>query len=199
MKWKDKRDVMLLTTRHTDKVVTTGKRDRQGNDICKPEAILFYNGTKQGIDVSDQMSAYHTCLRKTVRWYHKVAIELICGTAVVNAMQLYNGRCLQMDKRCVSITAFRERLVGSLLEVDGQNQIEERSSTRHYLRETALHESGKRSDRRRRRYRVGCYRNLKKSLGRNLAKSKTKRLTTECSGCVGNPAFCFECFPKFHE
>ena len=145
------------------------------------------------------MSSYHNCLRKTVRWYHKVAIEVICGTAVVNAMQLYNDRCLQMEKRCANIAVFREKLVGSLLEVDGPNQIEERSSKQHYLRQTALRESGKCSHRRRRRYCAGYYRNLKKSLGRHLAKGKAKRETTECSGCVCNPAFCFEYFPKFHE
>ena len=49
MKWEDKRDVMLLTTRHTDEVVATGKKDRQGNDIRKLDAMLFYNGTKQGM------------------------------------------------------------------------------------------------------------------------------------------------------
>ena len=56
----------------------------------KPEMVVYYNATKQGTDVSDQLASYHTCLRKTIRWYHKVVMELILGMAVVNAAILYN-------------------------------------------------------------------------------------------------------------
>ena len=85
MKWRDKRDVSILSTRHTEALVQTGKPNRQHVDIVKPEAVVFYNQHKQGIDLSDQMSSYHTALRRSVKWYHKVAIELLLGTAVVNA------------------------------------------------------------------------------------------------------------------
>jgi len=40
LKWHDKRDVFMLTTQHTDAIVATGKKDRQGNDITKPEAVI---------------------------------------------------------------------------------------------------------------------------------------------------------------
>lgn len=36
------------------------------------------------------MSSYQSAMRKSVRWYHKVAQELLFGTAVVNAHILYN-------------------------------------------------------------------------------------------------------------
>ena len=52
----------------------------------KPEIIICYNKGKQGIDVSDQMASCFSPLRKTIRWYHKVAFEFMLNTAVVNAL-----------------------------------------------------------------------------------------------------------------
>ena len=69
--------------------------------------MIYYNGTKQGIDVSDQMASYHCALRKTIRWYQKVAIELLLGTAVVNAMHLYNERSRMAGQKRMNIVRFR--------------------------------------------------------------------------------------------
>ena len=71
MKWKDKRDVLVLSTKHDGTMKRTGKKNRHGENVIKPEAVIFYNSTKQGIDLSDQLSSYHTAVRKSVRWYHK--------------------------------------------------------------------------------------------------------------------------------
>jgi len=100
----------MLTTCNTDAMLATGKKDKQGNDITKPKAVVYYNGTKQGIDVSDQMASYHCALRKTIRWYHKVGIELLLGTAVVNAMLLYNERKRQAGQKCVNIATYGFRV-----------------------------------------------------------------------------------------
>jgi len=40
LKWKDKRDVLMLSTSHSDACVRTGKRARNGEEIIKPEAVL---------------------------------------------------------------------------------------------------------------------------------------------------------------
>ena len=64
------------TSRNIDSILDT---------VTKQEAVVYYNSGKQGIDISDQLASYHTSVRKSVRWYHKVAEELIFGTAVVNA------------------------------------------------------------------------------------------------------------------
>lgn len=202
LKWHDKRDVCMLTTCNTDAMLATGKKDKQGNDITKPKAVVYYNGTKQGIDVSDQMASYHCALRKTIRWYHKVGIELLLGTAVVNAMLLYNERKRQAGQKCVNIATFREKLADSLLKVSGPSMASGSVSviaSKHYMRETEDREAGKRADRRKRRACIGCYRRLKQAFGRNLAKRKAKRVITECSACIGNPPFCSECFPLYHD
>ena len=82
--------------------------------------------------------------------------------------------------------------VPSLQERPENNVVE------HYLRETQERECGKQSDRRKRRYCIGCYDRLVDQQGREIAKKRAKRVTTECGGCQGNLRFCFFCFPKFH-
>jgi Transposase IS4 len=129
-KWKDKRDVLILSTKHGGNLVSVGKKNKHKEEIVKPAAVVFYNSVKQGIDISDQMSSYHSPIRKTVKWYHKVAEELLFGTTVVNAWILYNDHCISCgrpDKK-LQITAFREYLVKSLLEWhDGNAHLADRT------------------------------------------------------------------------
>lgn len=55
LKWKDKRDVLLLSTKHSDEIVIVRKR---GNDRIKPKILIDYNEGKSYVDVSDQMTSY---------------------------------------------------------------------------------------------------------------------------------------------
>lgn len=70
---------------HTDQVISTGSKNRNGEDVCKPPAIIAYNKAKKGVDISDQMSSYYTSLRKSLKWYKKVIFEVMLGTCVVNS------------------------------------------------------------------------------------------------------------------
>ena len=51
----------------------------------KPQSVLDYNKAKMGVDKSDKMTSYNTALRRSTKWYRKLAIELLTGTAVVNS------------------------------------------------------------------------------------------------------------------
>lgn len=198
-KWVDRREVLTLSTKHGDELVEVTRKNR--TVVRKPEMVIYYNTTKQGIDISDQLAAYHTCLRKTVRWYHKVVMELLLGTAVVNSLILYNDQQVLSGQQKVGVTKFREQLCRDLMQLHSEPAVQERSEEHlvgHYLRETQEREGGKRADRRKRRYCIGCYDRLVDQQGREVAKKKAKRVTTECAGCDGNPRFCFVCFPKFH-
>ena len=53
-----------------------GKKARSGEEILKPSSVIEYNKAKKGVDMSDQMSMYHTAMKKK-KWYQKLAIELI--------------------------------------------------------------------------------------------------------------------------
>ena len=41
----------------------------------KPKAVIEYNKGKASIDLSDQMGAYASVLRKDIKWYRKLALS----------------------------------------------------------------------------------------------------------------------------
>ena len=171
VKWKDTRDVRLLSTKHAPEMVpvnlpkiqtqsfasqdqataaaatadmqpqpstsrtepTTMDRKRKSRKVTsKPLVVLAYNKGKAGIDLSDQMASYATTLRKGIKWYRKLAIELLLGTAVVNAWVLYK----HASKTKMKVRVFRENLAAELLNVKGQPQPEKLrtpSSSYHHL------------------------------------------------------------------
>ena len=90
--WKDKRNVVTLSTvpEHDVTLIDTGKVTRTGLPIKKPPSMLDYNKCKKGVDLSDQMSSYYSPLKKSRKWYRKVALEIITGTSLVNAWVVYN-------------------------------------------------------------------------------------------------------------
>ncbi len=77
----------MISTRpsHSAAVVDIGKTNFQNEPIMKPQFVVDYNKGRQGTDLSDRLSAYYTCLRRSIKWYRKVAFELIFGAAIVNS------------------------------------------------------------------------------------------------------------------
>jgi hypothetical protein len=118
-KWRDKRDVTMLSTHHDISIIDTGKKNRKNESVLKPKLIIDYNAGKTGIDLSDQLSSYSSPVRKSIRWYHKVATEILLGTAVVNALIVCN---LNTPQNKLKMTQFRELLVNEML---GFNQPEQ--------------------------------------------------------------------------
>ncbi|CAG4955706.1 unnamed protein product [Parnassius apollo] len=102
LKWKDKRDVLMLSTKHMDKFTRLNVR---GKAVQKPAMVIDYNKCKASVDMSDQMTAYSTPLRKTVKWYRKLAIELLLNTAVVNALIMYK----ETTKKNISVVDYRKK------------------------------------------------------------------------------------------
>ncbi|KAF2887253.1 hypothetical protein ILUMI_18920, partial [Ignelater luminosus] len=109
LKWHDKRDVLMLSTVHKDDLKQVKQR---GGETNKPEVVVDYNQAKAFIDILDQIKSYSHCLRRGTKWYRKLAIEFLLGSAVVNTPLLYKDR---NDK--ISITEFREKLSMSLLRL----------------------------------------------------------------------------------
>lgn len=87
LKWKDKRDVLMLSTKHDDSMLTFLQR---GKELSKPAMVVEYNKGKAFIDLSDQMAAYSPYVRRTVKWYKRLLFHLITSTAMVNSLHLYN-------------------------------------------------------------------------------------------------------------
>lgn len=71
---------------------------------------MDYNKAKKGVDFSDQMSSYHSVLCRSLKWYRKLAFEILFGTSVVNSWVVYN----KISKTKISITEFRKLLASEL-------------------------------------------------------------------------------------
>ena len=114
IKWTDKRDILMISTKpsHTTALVDIRKTTPSGERIIKPQVVLDQNRGRQGTDLLDQLSAYYTCLRRSIKWYEKVAFELIFGRAVVNSYLIYKENYTTNN---ITILQFRESLVRSLL------------------------------------------------------------------------------------
>ena len=116
----------------------------------------------------------------------------------MNAFNLQNERLVAVSEKSMTMEKFRELLATNLLQLAEHQHTPFTQPIIHYLQETDEREKDKRRDRRKRRYRVGCYSSLMEGRGRDFAKEKAKRVVTECAACSGKPRFCYQCFPKFH-
>lgn len=196
MKWRDKRDVLLLSTKNTDTCKTVHRRT---GDILKPQAILDYNEAKSSIDVSDQMASYNSALRRSLKWYRKLAIELLWGTTLVNAHFLYR----KITNKNTQIGDFREQIVESFLFDNFSDEAPDNishenvpgpSSKKKRLNAHSLAKKDGPSHNVR-KYCKGCYEKKKKG---EISKNNVSKVVTYCKDCVGEPHFCIECFSLYH-
>ena len=65
--------------------------------------VVDYKRGKCAVDLSDQMIAYSTPYRRTLKWYTKLALELLLNTSISNARILYK----QATKTKIKVPDFR--------------------------------------------------------------------------------------------
>ncbi|XP_056880212.1 piggyBac transposable element-derived protein 4-like [Takifugu flavidus] len=82
---KKGKSVVLLSTMHDDKAVD------ESNHKKKPDVILFYNQTKGGVDIMDQMVSAYTCKRRTRRW-PMVLWSNMLDVATLNALASFTSQ-----------------------------------------------------------------------------------------------------------
>lgn len=178
-KWKDRRDVLILSTKFTDEMITIKKRTR---DIHKPKNIIEYNKYKSYIDISDQVKSYNSSLRKNLKWYRKLAVELLVGTSLVNAFVAFKS----ITNETISITKFRELVMGDLIKTD-KAPLPIVVQATHKLED--LGGQGKRRC-------TVCYEKLKAEVERIEATTKCPQTNLKCESCAKH--FCLDCFFKKH-
>ena len=195
-KWQDKREVLMLSTYHSGKMVDSQKQTRQGERKRKPESIVSYNKFMCGVDRMDQMMSYYSPLRKTLKWYRKVVLQHF-DMAIVNAFILYRkvgGTKPQLG--------FRKSVIDSLLSADVRTSEElpristksfhhhktsdlSRLSGQHYLGYIPATSSKRNCTRKC----VVCNR-----------QGRRKETRYMCETCNSKPALCVvPCFKIFHE
>lgn len=187
MKWKDNREVYVLSTKHSDNYKTTTK---QGETVSKPKIVLDYNKAKSAFNLSAQMAAYATPLRKTVKWYKKVGINLLLNIAVVNALIIYQT----VTGNKIPIFEFRKQVLMGLMTRSEQtsNEISRPNRVKHkFIRKDGTCKNNRRTCQQ-------CYKDNVKVMGRVLAKNRTRKVITFCETCPNKPFLCFDCFHKIH-
>ena len=228
LKWKDTRDVRMLSTKHKPVFVEVTRRNRRqsceeeeeedtGVDVdvsgpsnapvtesrnrrrCstvtrqKPEAVVAYNKGKSGIDLSDRMASYATTLRKGVKWYRKLGIELLLGLTVVNARLIFQ----KVKGKKIKMRLFREAIALSLLDCKTTEKYKRPrvSQGQVHVPESLINEQNKEIFR---TCKI-CYQTISAQQGRDEARKKNPKSKYYCSACPGKPVMCIPCFTKFHK
>lgn len=109
LKWKDRRDVLMLSTKHDNSMT---RFNRRRTIIEKPRVVADYNKGKGYIDLTDQMGSCHTRLRKSIKWYKKLIFDIICNTTMVNALSIYTS----VTGQKIALVDFREAVIEGLLQ-----------------------------------------------------------------------------------
>lgn len=181
-KWKDARDVIMLSTIHSPalipvkpkQVVGDGQGSSRKREKIKPHVVVDYNLGKCGVDRSDQMASYVAVHRKGVKWYRKAAIELLTATALINAHVLYK----QVTKKQVKITKFQADVARSLLglEHDRPNACSPAASSKGLSHLFRKRENNRTADRKQCK---SCYNTLvKQKVSRSDARRQVKKVKT---------------------
>ena len=164
----------------------------------KPQVVQDYNEGRIGTDLSDQLSSYYTCFRRSIKWYRNVTFELVFGTALVNSCLIYKENYAASK---VTILQFRESLVRSLLLGMAFEKLKpgpRQKSIGQTKRKLADHEFEEKEGAARdvRRRCIGCYEKNREQQSREACHSTTKRVKPFCSDC--NNFFRLDCFNEKH-
>ena len=158
-KWKDKRDVQVISNALVPAMVKT--TNRHGKEKDKPNVVKIYNENMSGIDRSDQMLSYHSGLRKTIRWYKKVGIHLM-EVMLSNAYYMYAS--VTPCRNVKNIKDFREVVVESLIVPPRKKRLMRPQLNFHCLSAIPATEKKKTPTRRCQH----CRKRTEKSLGTNV-------------------------------
>ncbi|XP_066253023.1 piggyBac transposable element-derived protein 4-like [Euwallacea similis] len=82
---KKGKNVLLFSALHHDR-----KIDTDTNELKKPEVITFYNFTKGGIDVVDELSGTYSVSRNSRRWPLTLFYSIL-NSAAINAMIIWKS------------------------------------------------------------------------------------------------------------
>uniref|UniRef100_A0A8C5MX79 PiggyBac transposable element-derived protein domain-containing protein n=1 Tax=Leptobrachium leishanense TaxID=445787 RepID=A0A8C5MX79_9ANUR len=182
VKYRDKKDVYLLSTIHTERSVEVSVRGR-AERIRKPVCIKAYNRHMGGVDLADQLLQPYQIMRKSRAWYKKVAIYLM-QIATHNAFLL----CKKANPGVtLSFLQFQLQVISGLLYQDApapRAVMGDRVGATHFIYKIPPTE-GKQKPQKRCRV---CF------------KSGQRRDTIfYCPECPGQPGLCLgDCFKLYH-
>ncbi|XP_050314831.1 piggyBac transposable element-derived protein 4-like [Anthonomus grandis grandis] len=191
LKWKDRRDVVMLTTMHENKIVTLPQIDRSTNENKKkPLCVIQYNQHMGAIDRSDMLISSVDCTRKSIKWYNKLFFHVI-DVCLLNAHAMLSVRCekkIPLSKfHLAVIRQLLERYPSKLQRPSTYDLGNARLTQRHFPEEVPRKENNKYAVRR-------CW------VCSHSSKSEKKRKETRVMCVPCNVGLCiFPCFKIYHE
>ncbi|XP_046689170.1 piggyBac transposable element-derived protein 4-like, partial [Homalodisca vitripennis] len=112
VRWIDKREVMMITTEHDDKIVETGKVNYMTKEkIMKPKCIQEYNYNMGAVDRTDMMLSNVSFIRRTQKWYKKLFLHFL-DLAILNSHAVY----LTVSGKKPTLSEFHLELIRQFLE-----------------------------------------------------------------------------------
>jgi len=192
-KWKDKRDVLCITTNYQPKMIVS--KNKYGQEKPKPIEIARYNDYMSGVDRADQMISYYSCPRKSAKWYKKVIFHLL-DVAVWNSFFLYKQHFGCPEFR---FKIYRDLLIKDLIKIPKNKTATELFQLKKYSKKSSQREDHLRDDhyeepiplppnfKRPKKFKncVQCY------------KQKTRKQTSiQCQKC--KVPLCPLCFKDYH-
>uniref|UniRef100_A0A8C5M180 PiggyBac transposable element-derived protein domain-containing protein n=1 Tax=Leptobrachium leishanense TaxID=445787 RepID=A0A8C5M180_9ANUR len=182
VKYRDKKDVYLLSTIHTERSVEVSVRGR-AERIRKPVCIKDYNRHMGGVDLADQLLQPYQIMRKSRAWYKKVAIYLM-QIATHNAFLL----CKKANPGVtLSFLQFQLQVISGLLYQDApapRAVMGDRVGATHFIYKIPPTE-GKQKPQKRCRV---CFK-----------RGQRRDTIFYCPECPGQPGLCLgDCFKLYH-
>jgi len=118
LKWKDKKEVTMISTFHGEETrmeVTKCRQEKQ-----KPVSVLDYNENISEIDLKEQLLEPYLLERKKIsKWYINLFRRLLCIT-VINCLVICGANSGQTKIDCFK---FRVELIQALLTSHGSGSV----------------------------------------------------------------------------
>ncbi|XP_064643589.1 piggyBac transposable element-derived protein 4-like [Lineus longissimus] len=111
LKWRDKKDVHMLSTIHDARTRQVARADPNKPPVMKPQVCCDYNDTMGDVDLSDAFFSAYPSSRKRLKKYYIKQFRHILDMAVLNAHILFK-KMGGTSPRLSFILSLVDRLVG---------------------------------------------------------------------------------------
>lgn len=130
LKWQDKKQVLMLSTKHDDKIIPSDNVDYStGLPKMKPQCVVDYSKNMGSVDIADMMTSTLGCIRKSKKWHKKLGFHII-DLFLLNAFYLF--KMIKNNQKC-SLADFQLKVIRQIIENYKQCNLTQASTSRGIL------------------------------------------------------------------
>jgi len=131
------------------------------------------------------MASYSSPLKRSLKWYKKIAFDILLSTSVLNALSLFKS----VTKNSMKITIFKEEIIKAFLHKPDISAISFPNQNYNFVNSPDAKKKKKMCQK--------CYSTISEALGRRATLNKTRKVLTRCDKC--NVFMCRDCFIICHK